>query len=98
MSEEVSWLNHAVGAALAAIGTFGLMVAGAFVRLWRHEERIKSLEESAQSRSAAVDALSKKVDGHYSATVERIDNMSAEIRADLRIIQARCFATNHEDR
>lgn len=98
MSEDVSWLNHAVGAAFAAVGTFGLMVAGAFARLWRHEERIKALEDSAQARSAALTSLADKVDTHHSATVERIDSMSAEIRADLRVIQARCFATNHEDR
>ena len=97
MSEDISWLNHAITAALAAVGTFGLMVAGAFVRLWRHEERIKAIEDSAQERSAALSSLADKVDQHHAVTVERSDSSNAEIRADLRIIQARCFATNHEE-
>ena len=95
MSEEVSWLNHAVGAALAALGTFTLMVGGAIARLWRHEERIKALEGTQASRSAALDALAEKVDSHHASTAERIDTMGAEIRADLRVIMSRCLTVDH---
>ncbi len=68
MSEDVSWLNHAITAALAAVGTFGLMVAGAFARLWRHEGRIKALEDGRAAHSTAIDSLAEKVDAHHAAT------------------------------
>lgn len=95
MSEDVSWLNHAITAALAAVGTFGLMVAGAFARLWRHEERIKALEDGRTTNATAIDALAAKVDDHHASTAERIDTMGAEIRADLRVIMSRCLTVDH---
>lgn len=95
MSEDVSWLNHAITAALAAVGTFGLMVAGAFARLWRHEERIKALEDGRTTHATAIDALAEKVDNHHASTAERIDTMGAEIRADLRVIMSRCLTVDH---
>lgn len=95
MSEEVSWLNHAVGAALATMGAFALMVGGAIARLWRHEERIKALEGTQASRSAALDALAEKVDSHHAATTDRIDAMGEGIRADLRLIISRCLTIDH---
>ncbi len=95
MSEDVSWLNHAITAALAAVGTFGLMVAGAFARLWRHEERIKALEDGRTTHATAIDALAAKVDDHHASTAERIDSMGAEIRADLRVIMSRCLTVDH---
>lgn len=98
MSEEVSWLNHAITAALAAVGTFGLMVAGAFVRLWRHEERIKAIEDSAQERADALTSLSEKVDAYHAATGERIDTSLEGVRSDLRIIMSRCLTVEHGDR
>lgn len=98
MDEEVSWLNHAVGAAIAALGGFALMVGGAIARMWRHEERIKALETGALARSAALDSLAEKVDSHHASTAERIDAMGAEIRADLRVIMSRCLTIGHQDR
>lgn len=95
MAEEVSWLNHAVGAALAALGAFALMVGGAIARLWRHEERIKALEDGRTTNATAIDALAAKVDDHHASTAERIDTMGAEIRADLRVIMSRCLTVDH---
>ena len=95
MTEEVSWLNHAATAALTALGAFTLMVGGAIARLWRHEERIKALEDSHASRAAALDALSEKVDANHAAISERIDYNFEGIRSDLRVILSRCLTVDH---
>lgn len=68
MSEEVSWLNHAVTATLAALGGFAVMVGGAISRLWGHEGRIKALEDGRAAHSTAIDSLAEKVDAHHAAT------------------------------
>ena len=86
MAEEVSWLNHAVTATLAALGGFAVMVGGAIARLWGHEGRIKALEDIQAARSAALTALSEKVDAHHAATSIRIDEGLENIRVDLRVI------------
>lgn len=95
MSEDVSWLNHAVSAAIAALGAFVLMLGGAIARLWGHEGRIKALEDSAKSRSEAMTALSEKVDAHHAATSERIDAGLEGVRSDLRVIMSRCLTVDH---
>lgn len=96
MAEEVSWLNHAVTATLAALGGFAVMVGGAIARLWGHEGRIKALEDGRTAHATAIDDLVKKVDAHHSATTERIDALGEGIRADLRVILSRCLTLDHK--
>lgn len=98
MTEEVSWLNHAVSAALAALGGFALIVGGAVSRLWGHEGRIKALEDVRATHATAIDDLVKKVDAHHTATAERIDQLGEGIRSDLRVILSRCLSVSHPER
>ena len=98
MTEEVSWVNHAVSAALAALGGFALIVGGAVSRLWGHEGRIKALEDGRTSHASALDALSQKVDANHAAISDRLDNNFESIRSDLRIVIARCMSVSHPER
>ncbi len=95
MAEEVSWLNHAVTATLAALGGFAVMVGGAIARLWRHEERIKALEAGRTAHATALDALAEKVDANHAAISEHIDYNFESVRSDLRVILSRCLSVDH---
>ena len=88
-SHAIDWIW---GVALAISGVLG----GAFVRLWRHEERIKALEAANLERTEAIHALGRKVDDNHGDIGSRIDSMSNEIRADLRVIMSRCLTVNHQ--
>ena len=95
MTEEVSWLNHAVTATLAALGGFAVMVGGAIARLWGHDGRIKALEDVRTSHASAIDALAEKVDANHAAISERIDHNFESVRSDLRIVISRCLTVDH---
>jgi hypothetical protein len=93
----VNWLNYAITTTLTATGTALALMGGAYVRLFRHEERIKTLEEHHANKVKALSDLSDKIDLNHEATRERIDSVAAEIRSDLRIIMQRCMAFGPKD-
>lgn len=80
---------HAIDWIWAALAGAFVTVSGAIVRLWRHEERIKSLENANAQRVEALRDLTRKVDENHNDIGGRIDAMGQEIRADLRLLMTR---------
>ena len=86
----LEWL---VGVASAAT----IAVSGAIVKIWRHEERIKSLEAVQAEKTAALSALAEKMDHNHEALTDRLAGAVEDIRADLRVITQRCLMMTHSD-
>jgi uncharacterized protein involved in exopolysaccharide biosynthesis len=86
-----------VSATLAALGAVFALMGGAYVRLFRHEERIRSLEDHHANKVKAIADLSERMDANHEATRARIDAVANEIRADLRIIMQRCISLTPKD-
>ena len=80
----------------AVVAGAAMVLGRAFVRIYRHEERIKSLEEARDQHSHALIDLSEKVDRAHHATRTHIDSRFEEIRDDLRIIMNRCLMISHD--
>ena len=79
---------------VSLVGAF-VTVAGAIIRIWRHEERIKALEAASSHKLAIFSGLADKVDTNHEAITERLDAAVKEIREDLRIIMTRCLMVTH---
>lgn len=65
------------------------VVGRAFVRIWRHEERIKALEAARSNEAKALSDLAKVVYENHESTREQLTDAMSEIRADLRIIMSK---------
>ena len=78
------------------VGAAGVLGA-AVVRLWRHEERIRTLEGYHLQKLSVLERLSDKVDANHLDTATRLDDLAKEIRADLRVIMNRLLTVGHGD-
>lgn len=81
---------------VALVGAF-ITVAGAIIRIWRHEERLKALEAASNHKLTIFNGLADKVDMNHEAITDRLDAAVKEIREDLRIIMTRCLMVRHKD-
>ena len=81
----IDWLWAVVAGAIVVTGR-------AFVRIWRHEERIKALENVTDHHSLSLQDLSDKVDKSHHETRNHIDSRFEEVRNDLRLIMGRCLS------
>lgn len=103
---EIHWLDHLVEGVVAAVGGLAVLIGASIVRLWKHDERLRAIEERHlalearnDKRDEAIAELSRKVDETHAFTTERIDHMFTEIRKDLRVITTKCLAFGkHDDR
>lgn len=82
-----------VGAGIVVMTAIG----GAFMRVWRHEERIKALEAARAAEVKALADLSDVVHSNHESTREQLTDAMREIRADLRLIMNRCLVLTHRD-
>jgi hypothetical protein len=89
-TRALDWLWAVIAGAFVLVGR-------AFVRLYRHEERIQSLEASRAERIRQMADLAEKVDANHQDTTARLDAIAEDIRADLRIIMNRCLMGTHRD-
>ena len=88
-SRALDWLWAIVAGATVVLGR-------AFVRIWRHEERIKSLEQSREERIRTMAHMSQTIEANHRETTNRLDALGEDIRRDLRIIMTRCLAVPHD--
>lgn len=93
----VNWADHIIGWMGTAVAAVAALMGGALIKLWRHEERIRTLEHHHVNKIAALTDIAKKVDSNHAEMAERVDAMSKEIRADLRVIMTRCLAMKDKD-
>ena len=79
----------------ALVGAF-VTVAGAIIRLWRHEERIKALEAQHVEKVTVLSNLSTQIDANHEALTDRLAAAVEDIRADLRVLTTRCLTINRK--
>lgn len=89
--------HHAIEWVWAVISGAAIVIGGAVVRLWRHEERIRTLEGYHLQKLSVLERLSDKVDANHLDTAARLDDLAKEIRADLRVIINRFLTVGHGD-
>ena len=80
----------------ALVGAF-VTVAGAIIRLWRHEERLKALEAQHVEKVTVLSNLSTQIDANHEALTDRLAAAVEYIRADLRVITQRCLMVSRKD-
>jgi len=88
--------TRAIDWAWALVAGAAMVLGRAFVRIYRHEERIKSLEQTRDQHASALADLTEKVDSSHQATRTHIDSRFEEVRDDLRIIMGRCLSISHD--
>ena len=79
----------------ALVGAF-VTVAGAIIRLWRHEERLKALEAQHVEKVTVLSNLSTQIDANHEALTDRLAAAVEDIRADLRVLTTRCLTINRK--
>ena len=89
--------NHALDWVWAALVAAFVTVAGAIIRLWRHEERIKALESQHHEKISVLSTLTGKIDANHEALTDRLAAAVEDIRADLRVITTRCLTVRRRE-
>jgi hypothetical protein len=96
MDSNNDLLHHALDWLWAVVAGVFIIISGAIVRLWRHEERIKTLEEHHLQKINVLSDLSSKVDRNHSEITARLDLGLGEIRDDIRVLTTRCLSFTHQ--
>lgn len=82
-------LDHAIDWLLGLVTAAIIAVAGAIMKVWRHEERIKALEAHHNNHDDTLKALSDKVDHNHNSLTDRLAEATEDIRADIRVLTNR---------
>ena len=89
--------HHAIDWVWAALVAAFVTVAGAIIRLWRHEERIKALEAQHVEKINVLSTLTGKIDANHEALTDRLASAVEDIRADIRVITTRCLMVGRRE-